>query len=350
MELKLAIEAKNLRVLNKAGAVAICTLWLPVDMVLKSLRDTSPDFLAPKSPLALIGGLYGGGLSIMLRNLHHNPQIDSLILMGKDFSGGAEHLKNFFAGKVKLTGRKQFFIFGDGRREELETIIIRGDGSDYIMDGLLKPNDFKAIPKIYDWSKVPLDKVKENVANFLSTYSPKVSIAERPLAIELPKPEINTYPSDIFGQTIIAKTIPEAWKELLSTIARFGKRVKFRNLKERLEILNLKVVIHEPSKLEPEEFKLLNLSESALEEYKNELINKEIYGGLPYTYGNRMRQYFNCDLLLEAIKDLSLANDSRHAYISLWDNLRDPHGSDTPCLVTVFFRKTEGKIHLSALF
>ncbi|HEY2844766.1 MAG TPA: thymidylate synthase, partial [Bryobacteraceae bacterium] len=43
--------------------------------------------------------------------------------------------------------------------------------------------------------------------------------------------------------------------------------------------------------------------------------------------------------------------ESRHAYIALWDNARDlPEGTDTPCFVSAFFRKFEGKLTLTATF
>ncbi|MDR1657485.1 MAG: hypothetical protein LBT47_08020 [Deltaproteobacteria bacterium] len=350
MELQLAIPAKNLITVNPLGTVAICTLWTPVDYARRFLAQSAPEILKPQSPLALMGGLYGGGLNIMLRNLYHNPQIDSLILLGKDFSGGAIHLINFFHNQIERTGQKQLFVFDDGHFEELDKVLIPGAGSGYIIDGLLLPDQFLRPPIIYDWSGTPNGKLQGVLADFLAGYSPAAPVGRRPQPISLPRPVVKTFPSDVFSRVITGKTITETWVDLLSTLSRFGRRVKFRNGKERLELLNLKAVISEPGRLEASELSRLNLSESAIAAYKEELLNPVLPDGLPYTYGNRMRGYFGPDLLSGVISDLALEGDSRHAYIALWDNLRDLKGADAPCLVTVFFRKLDGLVHLAAVF
>jgi thymidylate synthase len=88
-----------------------------------------------------------------------------------------------------------------------------------------------------------------------------------------------------------------------------------------------------------------------IKSYQDELLTIEnIHEGVPYTYGNRIRAHFGSDLLKDIALNLSLDSDSRHAYISLWDNTSDLKAPDSPCLVSLFFRKIDDKIHLTATF
>jgi thymidylate synthase len=350
MELKLVVEAKNVKPINPMGTVAICSLWTPPGYLFNQWEKAVPGSLSGDTPVALVGGLYGGGLDVMLRNLHHNPQIDTVIINGKDFSGSGQTLINFFKGLVEKTGRFQSYRFEDGRVEKIEKQLVRGPGADYGMDSLITPDNFKVKPKFLDWNSKLSSDLKLEIESFLKSYCPSAAPDTRPEPIALPRPLIKTFPSDTFSQVITARTICEGWGELLFRLSRFGRPVTFRNGKERLELNNLKAVITDPSEIAPDDYKLLNLSKDELNNYQNELLKKSLEHGLPYTYGHRMRSYFNQDLLLEAARDLAIAGDSRHALICLWDNLTDRPRGDAPCLSLVFFRKIEDKVHLSAVF
>jgi thymidylate synthase len=350
MLLSMAIEAKNIRIISREGVAALCSLWTPVDYLIRRIREAEPELLRPDGPLALIGGLYGGGLNVMLRNLHHNPQIGALILCGKDFSGASDHLKLFFEGRVSITGLLQTYVFDDGRSEELEKMVIHGPGASYTMDSLLRPEMFAARPEVMDLTGPVTPEVLSRISGFLGSYRPPAAPASRPAPVPLPRPRVRHFPSDPFSQAVSAGTIAEAWSEILSRLHRFGRPVRFRNGKERLELLNLKAVIERPGEMEEKDRRFLNLSEGQLAEYAGQLLSPDLDHGLPYTYGHRMRSHFESDRLAWAARDLSLAGDSRHALVTLWDNKVDPDGHDSPCLVSVFFRKIDGLVHLTALF
>ncbi|MDR1109974.1 MAG: hypothetical protein LBP92_04560 [Deltaproteobacteria bacterium] len=351
MLLSLAIEAKNIKILNPSGTVALCSLWTPVGYLERRIQEARPDLLAqPGGPLALIGGLYGGGLSIMLRNLFHNPQIDSLVLLGKDFSGAAEHLRLFLAGEVSFPGLRQAYVFDDGHVEELEKMVVQGTGASYSMDSLLRPDMFARVPRVLDLAGPVTGQVLDSLFGFLGSYRPLGSPPARPAAVPLPRPRVRHFPSDPFGHVVTAGTIFEAWSEILSRLHRFGRPVRFRNGKERLELMNLKAVVAEPGLLSPRDQSLLNLSPGQLEDYGAQLLSPDLDHGLPYTYGHRLRRHFGSDHLARAAADLAKAGDSRRAFVSLWDNGIDPGGGDSPCLVSVFFRKDGELVHLSAVF
>ncbi|MDR2387110.1 MAG: hypothetical protein LBE80_05930 [Deltaproteobacteria bacterium] len=347
----LAIEAKNLIVLNPAGTIALCSLWTPVEYLKRRIEELRPELVdMAKSPLALIGGLYGGGLNVMIRNIHYNPQIDTVILCGKDFSGASDHLKLFFQGQVKLTGKSQTYIFADGHVEELEKLIIEGPGASYTMDSLLLPEMFKEKPKVFDLTGAITPEVISEISAIFNSYQPRTIALARPAAIPLPKPKVDNFPADTFSQAVTGETITEAWAEILTRLHRFGLPVRFRNGKERLELMNFKAVIENPTLITAEDRALLNLSEEKLDQYSAQLLSPELDHGLPYTYGNRLRRYFKVDVLDWAAQDLAKAGDSRHAFATLWDNQNDPDGHDSPCLVSIFFRKALDKVHLTAQF
>jgi thymidylate synthase len=353
LEFRWAVKADKVRLYDPLGSVAICCLWTPADYLERRLREECPEIFRPGSGLALIGPLYGGGLGLMLRNLHHNPQIDSLIISGQDFSGAAGHLMSFFQGLAQPSGRFQDYIFPDGRKERLEITNIPGSGSVYSMDSLVGLPLFQdRVPSLYDFSKegpgqAGLGKIQE----FFKSYRPRKSPAVRPEAIPLPKPDIASFPAELSGQSLSGRTIPETWSKLLFALSRFGRPALLRNGKERLELLSVKALVHRPDIFDLEEIKACGLDRRAIEVYQEALVSKEPPpAGLSYTYGHRMRSYFGEDMLEVVARDLSQDLDSRHSYVTLWDNRADPLGRDAPCLVSLFFRKIEGKVHLSASF
>ncbi|MDR1576943.1 MAG: hypothetical protein LBT86_01760 [Deltaproteobacteria bacterium] len=352
LDFQWAVESNKVRLINPQGTVAICCLWTPVSHLEKLWLKRAPFLLAADSPLSSVGGLYGGGLKIMLRNLHHNPQIDTVILLGKDFSGVVEHVVNFFQGLVNKTGRKQWYVFEDGHREELEKLEIQGAEIHHSLDELIRPEMFQFPPQILDWTKDPDNADPQKLVQFLKTYQPRTPTLEtRPASVPLPRPETITFPSEIAGHVIVAETILDGWDELLFRLARFGPLIKLRNGKERNELLNMKVVIKNPGRYAIEELNKRNITESQILSYQADLLKSDlIEGESSYSYGNRLGKYFGHNLLDVVVKDLAKSQDSRHCYLTLWDNQNDPLGRDSPCLVSVFFRKIEAMVHLTATF
>ncbi|MDR0356569.1 MAG: hypothetical protein LBJ64_12670 [Deltaproteobacteria bacterium] len=350
MELILELPAKNCEIINKNGTIVLCTLWTPVDYVQRRLQESRPDLLTTASELALIGGLYGGGLNVMLRHLHRNPQLETIVLVGKDFSGTSEHLKLFLAGRISLTGERQTYVFADGHAEDLEKMLIEGTDSAYVSDSLLLPEMLLTRPEIIDLSGPVTEETLTRLEEVCRHRAPKKPPMRRPELVELPQPQVTTFPSDRFSHALGGPTIALAWKELLATLARFGRKVRFRNGKERLELFNVKTVVDAPGDLSDDEIKLLNVSPRQLQDYRRQLLSPDLEQGLSYTYGHRMRKHFGGDHLAWAANDLAKASDGRHAYIALWDNQRDQTGHDAPCLVSVFFRKIDGQVHLSVVF
>jgi thymidylate synthase len=352
---QLAMEASNVKTVNPLGTVAVCSLWTPAAHVWERLKEKAPALLGGESPIAVIGGLYGGGLKIMLRNLHHNPQLDTVVLCGKDFAGAGEHLAKFFAGDYERAEKKNLYLFPDGEKRELSPIVIRGKKTAYKMDDTLLPDSFLTIPKIVEVTTDKDGDRLDKLGNYLSTYRPAATDGNmtRPAAVPLPKLMSDVFPADRFAFSLTADTIVEAWSKLLSRLNRFAVPTVFRKGKERRELNNVKVVVKTPWKYDLGTITShpYNISEEYITSYQNELLTAENdHEGIPYTYGNRIRAHFKKDLLVMAAKNLSKVSDSRHAYVSLWDNEGDMEADDSPCLVSLFMRKIDDSINMTAIF
>ncbi|MDR1037236.1 MAG: thymidylate synthase [Deltaproteobacteria bacterium] len=357
LDYQAAVKVRSLRLVNPLGTAALCTLWTPAAYVTERLAEKAPGLLdEAASPIAVIGGLYGGGLKIMLRNLHHNPQIDTVILCGKDFSGAGEHLARYLRGEYERTGKKLRYVVEDGdikESRELETIVVRGRRSSASLDELLLPGDFARRPEVVELRSDSEGHWAEKVRDFFASYGPKAPPDTRPVKVPVPRLESAVFPSDRAGGSLVADTIPDAWAEILFRLARFGQPASFRKGKERRELLNFKAVVRYPSDWDPDALtgEPWNLHRQDVEEYRREISEPEnLHEGIPYTYGSRIRSWFGYDLLEQAAEDLAGELDSRHGYVSLWDNTRDLKAPDAPCLCSIFFRKIEGKVNLAATF
>jgi thymidylate synthase len=350
---EMSAEVDSLTVVNPKGGAALCSLWTPPAYVVRRLRELCPELLAPNSNLAVVGGLYGGGLKLMLRNLHYNPQVDTVILCGKDFSGAGEHLKSFFRGEVVRTGEKRVFVFPGGEKRELEIVSLKSPKSVYHMDSLLLPEDFQRKPEIIDLSAARGPEGARKLRETVEARRPRPGPPPaRPAKIPLPRPEMTTFPSEPAGFSVACETIAEAWEELLFRLARFGVTRVYRNGKERQELLNFKALVLNPEALSPEELAAppYCLAKENIDGYIAELLRFDSHDGFAYTYGNRLRSHFGADMLEKASLDLSLGLDSRHCYLTLWDNTGDMEASSAPCLVSLFFRKVDWKVNLTACF
>ena len=70
-----------------------------------------------------------------------------------------------------------------------------------------------------------------------------------------------------------------------------------------------------------------------------------------YSYGHRLRAYFGADNLAACLRRLQADPEDRKAYLTLWDNRRDLEvAKGQPCFVSLFFRRFDEKLTLTATF
>ena len=144
--------------------------------------------------------------------------------------------------------------------------------------------------------------------------------------------------------------ILEAWKEVLHLLNRFGRRVTLKK-GERLELQHVKVVVEKPSFEADDQLKAVNLDPDRLRRYQEEILSGQMRPDETYNYGHRLRSYFDIDTLAACAERLKRDPEDRKSYVTLWDNTRDlGQVEGRPCLVSLYFRKFEGKLTLSATF
>lgn len=331
----------KIKIINSNGYVGVITLWSKVDFVIKRFEEQNVDLNPETSPIVAIGNLYGNGLKQLLRNLLYNPKITHLCVCGKNRSGSLEELINFFQ-------------FGVEDFTALGIVGKRVIGTKRILDNLINPDLFKITPDVvYIGDLISEDSLQKanNYFNYLKPIAGKASKLDR-IELELPKYKVNHYPSNPRSHTIVKDTPIEAWKELVFRIIRFGHLVSLKK-GDRQELQNVKIVVEKPIeehmiKLEKYGFELWRFKE-----YQKEIMNPEPpIDDTSYTYGNRIRRYFdNIDSLQECINRINEDHQDRQCFVSLWDTNKDLAGGvSNPCLVSLYFRVFEDKMNLTASF
>jgi thymidylate synthase len=153
----------------------------------------------------------------------------------------------------------------------------------------------------------------------------------------------------------------DSWEELVVRCVRFGRPVMLRD-GPRLELLNVKVIIAEPLEEQQEILGAYGFDLGAFTEYQRRILQPCLPADAAYTYGNRMGGYFErdgikLDTLQTVIAGLIRNPENRRSYIALWDTTADLDASYSddgsaavPCLTTIFFRKSEDRLSLTATF
>jgi len=158
------------------------------------------------------------------------------------------------------------------------------------------------------------------------------------------------FPSNPRGHMVVRDAPLEVWLDLLHLITRFGRRVTLKK-GERLELQNVKVVVEETKQVSREALQGVNLDPDKLNRYFQNFLVGELRPDEAYTYGNRLRSYFKLDAVTVLAERLQRDPEDRKAYFTLWDNNRDLTAKESrPCFVSVFFRKFEDKLTLTATF
>ena len=326
---------EKLCVINGHGQIAIVTFWSKVDTVIDILRQAEIPLDQHASPIAVIANLYGDGLPQMLVNLLYNPQIGSLLMLGRNLSDSKASLVGFFASGVTDPD------------ERTGTVRIQGTGRR--IPRSLHPGLFPRPPKLVDLGEdlrqIDWGKLRHSLtANADGPYPERVRV-------ELPEVKVTTKPSAAFNHSMVADTPCEAWRELLFVLSEFGNVNKFDTSGgDRLELLDVRVAIRKPFEEADDVLREHGLDLAELKRYQDEMLDPACPADLEYTYGSRLKTHFGANLLEECRRILGDKLGSRHAYISLWDSHRDLRGDEVPCLASLFFRMYDEALTLTATF
>jgi thymidylate synthase len=341
----------RLHLVNPTGDVGILTLWSSRDKAETKLTHAVPGILDPaRSRVAVVSNLYGDGMYAMLCNLLLNPQVRHLVAVGADrnlptcreieafLKAGLEDAVLYGRPVKRIRGTDRLFpALAEFDEERLRsTLTFRDFGG---LDSLASPETF---------------------AHYLDAL-PHVSPAElpEPVLVDLTESESDEQrPSQIEGHLVVRSRPLDCWEELVARAVRFGRRVELRD-GPRLELLNAKAVITDPVSESPDVLELYGFSSDQFESYQQDILDARLPEDISYTYGNRLRGYFpqgpsTRDTLRTVVELLSADPESRRGYVSLWDTANDlPSGGGgvaLPCLTTLFFRRSDGRLTMTATY
>ncbi|MBI4775423.1 MAG: hypothetical protein HY788_14840 [Deltaproteobacteria bacterium] len=326
--------------INSCGFVGVITLWSRPKKILDVFREQGIDLNPATSPIVAFGTLYGNGLPHLIRNLLYNPQITHLVVCGRNRSSSFRELTNFFSEGV----------------EKVEFLGIRANkikGTEGILDDLLRPELFKFPPRMEAVGPLTTPESLSGLKRYFQsvrrdparrfTESDRVKIPPKTLPI-------GHFPSSVLQHTVLSETPLEGWKQLMFKLVRFGRKVELKK-GVRKELQNLKVVIADPTSDPDDALVEYGFSPEEFSRYRDEIMDGELPSLLEYTYGNRLRSYFGVDTLSLAAERLASDPESRHQFISLWDTAADFRDRKAnPCLVSLFFRISEGRLGMTASY
>ena len=345
----------RLKVVNQHGDVGVVTLWSPMPAALRKLTDISPDLLDPsRSRIAVISNLYGDGMYAMFCNLLFNPQIRHLVAIGESLGlPTCREIESFLERGLDETS----LLGATVRRIRDETRFFPAhDKFDELQ--LRKSLTFRFLGRLSD-PDLPsgLPKYLQSLPECRPENLPK------PIEVDLQEFRSDSYayrPSEMGAHHVVRRRALDCWEELVARGMRFGRPVQLRT-GPRLELLNAKAVITEPAPEAASELARYGFDLGRFEAYQKSILEPLLPEGISYTYGNRLRGYFKqpdgATDTLAAVIDMLLSNpESRRAYISLWDTKNDlpisdpPSNRAVPCLATLFFRRVEDRLTLTATY
>jgi thymidylate synthase len=374
--------AERLQIVNPAGDTGVLTLWTPRRTAQRILRAMPGDLLDPgASRIAVVSNFYGDGMHQMLCNLLYNPQIRHLVAVGNDrnlptcsqieafLTDGLEDTVLLGTRVWRIKGTERVFPVLDGFDPEP----LRRRLSFRYLGGFDNDGGGRDLPEYLD---------------ALPRHDPEPESGR--VVVHLPQPVTEDYryrPSAVGAHQVVRKRPLDGWVELVTRAVRFGHPVELRS-GPRLELLNTVAVITEPEEEPAEVLSRYGFSLEAFRAYQAEMLDPVLPEGLSYTYGNRIRGYVRAgyadgsfwhraslirggrirdalcqrsgcgpvDALTSVVRTLRQNPESRHAFISLWDTGQDlgdgDHraGASAPCLVTIFFRRSAGRLTLTATY
>lgn len=334
---------EDITIINSYGFIGVVNLWSKREYAINRFHEAEVDLAPETSSISAFGNLYGNGLKHLLINLLYNPQIEFLLVCGSNRSGSQEEISNFFDHGVSLY-------------EQLGVSCNLIKGTKRTLPKTITPDLFTNTPRIINLDDIKSEsfllELKTLLPTLMRSHSSEMLKESDRKKIDLPEVNIQYFPSNPIGHTIIKDTPIEAWKEILFCLNRFGHYADLGKKGKRIELLNVKAIVNNPGHEDNELLESCGFSVDTISKYCRELIDGQERADLDYTYGNRIRSYFGCDGLTECIKKLKANKQNRRAYIVLWDSKNDLTVSDrsAPCLTTIYFRLYDDKLTLTATF
>jgi len=280
--------------------IALITGWTKKEEVLKNLSEES------KQKVLIVGQLYSKeGINYIIRNLFLNPGINFLIITGKDLSGGLEEFKSFLAKE------KKDFFHGEISIERIEEF------ANYFSNHHLavELSELEATLKNMDTSNLP-EKWTKEIIDFPDHSAKKTTV----------------FPSEKVGFRIESKKVAEVWLKVLDMILKFGREKMSAYGEKQKELIDMITVVNNDDPDNPFLPSYLYFTKQDLMDYYPQIMTDNVFKGVEYTYGSRLRNYNGINQIQGIIEDLKKENYSRRAIAFTWNVEKDCKNEKSPCL------------------
>ena len=322
------------QVLRGQGQTAVVTGWTVRQAVAKHLETNE---------FAAIGNLYSPtrGISPLIRNLLANPQVRFLVILNgtkEDRNAGAcdcllDFLRYGFTGGKSDTGR--------------DCWVINSQILGYI-DGEILPEALDKLRQSLEWYEV--NSVAEAV-KIVKNYSQQTWRENwgEPVIFPVVESLPTILPGTRYGHRIQGKTIAETWVKILHRIKTTGTIRPTGYDGQWQELIDLMAVVtNEPLDFYFPEPNYLPIDRDFIEEYISQILDDSPYReGVKYTYGQRLRSWFERDQIEQVINKLIGEIDAASGVMSLWD-VKDHEKGGSPCLNHIWVRVVENELSLTA--
>lgn len=326
------MPSENITVGNPESHIAIATLWNKQAELAKRLDPQS---------YALVGQLYSKhGISIAIRNLLSNTNIQHLILCGADLSDSGSALvalwQNGVSGEHQVLGIEKTTISKD---IPLEAI------------GELRKN-----VDLYDLRHIQSSKIVEDVGSFIEGLS-WLSPWGEPQVYPVPEVILSSrLPSEAGAHLVSGKTVGETWLKILNEVMLFGEDAYTNYGNRARDLSNLVSVVTDEDLVNPYVADYFDFTRQGIDRYVEEFLDAKCPEGVFYTYGQRIHA-FGEHLINQAeimVKKLRKDPNDRGAVAVLYDPWHDNQldvetpieGFRNPCLVFIQASVKDEKLEL----
>lgn len=299
-----------------SGSTVIVTGWTPKETIAKHLKNDE---------YAAIGNLYNSstGVDYLLRNIIANPCIRNIIAIS------ATEYDNV-SGSVDTLER--VWVHDQCGELDLEVKVMLP-----ILRRHIKYFRFHGVK--------PAIKTAKSLSTPASTTNQWKALTLKPKAT---KPS-ECIPASMHGHYIQAETIANTWIKVVSRVLNHGSIKPSHYGSERQELIDVvAVVTDEPWDCDIPDW--LGFSRMQLTQYKDQLLNFQKGVGIKYTYGSRIRSWFDLDQLQEVINKIEQDKYTTQAVVNLWDSAVDIRSCSPPCLNHIRFYVINDELYMTVLF
>jgi thymidylate synthase len=307
-------------ILNKepGSTVAVTTGWTKKDDVWKILS------LESKAKVLSVGQLYSKeGINYIIRNLFLNPEVNFLIITGRDLSGSLKEFKSF------LSGEKKDFIHEEIPEERIKEFV------DYFSKNHLF---------------VEVAEIEKALSGLTLSQLPQKWTKEPVEFDDHAATEATAFPSEKVGFRIEGRKVADVWLRVLDRILKFGYVKMSQYGEKQREMVDLITVIDGENPDEPHLPSYFYFNREDLLNYFPQLMTDNVFEGVEYTYGSRLRNHEGVNQIEAIINELRKENYSRRAVAVTWNVQKDCKNEKSPCLDLVQALVEDNVLYLTAYF